>query len=79
MSKNIKILNAAEHIRFRPKMSENDESYNTLVTLMEENPMLFYDTSELVDLDGHEYYGVTQKTIQEWEEWIEEQMKENKE
>ena len=52
------------------------ENYDVLIELMEENPMLFYDTSELEDLGGDGINdGVTQKTTQEWEEWIEEQMK----
>lgn len=55
-----------------------EENKDTLITLMEENPALFYDTSELEDLDGYEN-GVTQKTIQEWEAWIEEQMKKDEE
>ena len=52
------------------------ENYDALVALMEENPTVFYDTSELEDLGGDGINdGVTQKTTQEWEEWIEEQMK----
>lgn len=58
---------------------EKAENYDALVALIEENPTLFYDISELEDLDGHENDGVTQKTIQEWEEWIEEQKKKDKE
>ena len=47
---------------------------------MEENPTVFYDTSELDDLGGDGINdGVTQKTIQEWEEWIEEHMKKDEE
>lgn len=56
------------------------ENYDALVVLMEENPTVFYDTSELEDLGGDGINdGVTQKTIQEWEEWIEEQMKNGEE
>lgn len=56
------------------------ENYDALVALMEENPTVFYDTSELEDLGGDGINdGVTQKTIQEWEEWIEEQMKNGEE
>ena len=56
--------------------TNKEENYDILIELMEENPMLFYDTSELEDLGGDRINdGVTQKTTQEWEEWIEEQMK----
>lgn len=56
--------------------TNKEENYHVLIELMEENPMLFYDTSELEDLGGDGINdGVTQKTTQEWEEWIEEQMK----
>ena len=55
------------------------KNYDALVALIEENPTLFYDISELEDLAGHESNGVTQKTIQEWEEWIEEQKKKDTE
>ena len=56
------------------------ENYDALVELMEENPILFYDISELEGLGDHGVNdGVTQKTIQEWEEWIEEQMKKDEE
>ncbi len=56
--------------------TNKEENYDVLIELMEENPMLFYDTSELEDLGGDGINdGVTQKTTQEWEEWIEEQMK----
>lgn len=56
--------------------TNKEENYDILIELMEENPMLFYDTSELEDLGGDGINdGVTQKTTQEWEEWIEEQMK----
>ena len=56
------------------------EDYDVLVALMEENPTMFYDTSELEDIGGHETSdGVTRKTIQEWEEWIEEHMKKEEE
>ena len=60
--------------------TNKEESYDVLIELMEENPMMFYDTSELEDLGGDGINdGVTQKTIQEWEEWIEEQMKNGEE
>ena len=60
--------------------TNKEENYDILIELMEENPMLFYDTSELEDLGGDGINdGVTQKTIQEWEEWIEEQMKKGEE
>ena len=56
--------------------TNKEENYDALVALMEENPTVFYGTSELEDLGGDRINdGVTQKTIQEWEEWIEEQMK----
>lgn len=56
--------------------TNKEENYDALVALMEENPTVFFDTSELEDLGGDGINnGVTQKTIQEWEEWIEEQMK----
>jgi hypothetical protein len=56
------------------------ENYDVLIELMEENPMIFCDTSELEDLSSHGINdGVTSKTIQEWEEWIEEQMKKGEE
>lgn len=59
-----------------PSFTEKEDFYDNLITLIEENPTVFYDTSELEDLgvDGIND-GVTQKTTQEWEEWIEEQMK----
>lgn len=42
--------------------------------------MMFYDASEFEDLGSHGINdGVTSKTIQEWEEWIEEQMKKGEE
>ena len=56
--------------------TNKEENYDALVALMEENPTVFYDTSELEDLGGDGINDrVTQKTTQEWEEWIEEQMK----
>ena len=56
--------------------TNKEENNDAFVALMEENPTVFYDTSELEDLGGDRINdGVTQKTIQEWEEWIEEQMK----
>lgn len=56
--------------------TEKGNYYDDLITLMEENPMIFYDTSELDDLDSPEINdGVTQKTIQEWDVWIKEHMK----
>ena len=60
--------------------TNKEENYDALVALMEENPTVFYDTSELEDIgcDGSND-GVTQKIIQEWEEWIEEQMKKEEE
>ena len=60
--------------------TNKEESYDVLIELMEENPMMFYDTSEFEDLGSHGINdGVTSKTIQEWEEWIEEQMKKGEE
>lgn len=60
--------------------TNKEENYGALVALMEENPTVFYDTSELEDLGGDRINdGVTQKTIQEWEEWIGEQMKKEEE
>jgi hypothetical protein len=60
--------------------TNKEENYDALVALMEENPTVFYDTSELEDLGGDRINdGVTQKTIQEWEEWIGEQMKKEEE
>lgn len=60
--------------------TSKEENYDALVALMEENPTVFYDTSELEDLGGDGINeGVTQKTIQEWAEWIEEQMKKGEE
>ena len=60
--------------------TNKEENYDALVALMEDNPTVFYDTSELEDLDCDGINdGVTQKTIQEWEEWIEEQMKKEEE
>ncbi len=60
--------------------TNKEENYDALVALMEENPTVFYDTSELEDFVGDGINdGVTQKTIQEWEEWIEEQMKKDEE
>lgn len=60
--------------------TKKEENYDILVALMEENPTVFYDTSELEDLGSQGINnGETQKTIQEWEEWLEEYMKENKE
>ena len=52
------------------------EERDILIAIMEEFPELFYDTSELDGLDnavGND--SVTQKTIMEWETWIEEKMK----
>ncbi len=52
---------------------DNTESKRSIVELLEENPTLFYDASELDNLDGHGTNDeFTQKTIQEWEAWIEE-------
>ena len=60
--------------------TNKEENNDAFVALMEENPTVFYDTSELEDLGGDGINdGVTQKTIQEWEEWIEEQMKKGEE
>lgn len=55
------------------------EERDMLIAMMEEHPELFYDTSELDGIDNAvENDSVTQKTIKEWEQWIEEKMK-NKE
>ena len=63
------------------KSSKNqDENYDSLINLMEDNPVLFYDTSELDDLDSNKTTdGVTQKTIQDWGVWLEKQMKRDEE
>ena len=59
---------------------EKDENYDILVELMEDNPTLFYDTSELDDLSKKEKNDcVTQKKIIDWESWLEDYMKEKKE
>lgn len=55
------------------------EERDILIAMMEEYPELFYDTTELDGLNGGDMNDcVTQKTIKEWEQWIEEKMK-NKE
>lgn len=52
------------------------EGHDIFIELMEEHPELFYDTSELDGLDnGGVNDGITQKTIEEWEVWLEEKMK----
>lgn len=52
------------------------EEHDIFIAMMEEYPELFYDTSELEDsCNTEENDGVTQKTIGEWETWIEEEIK----
>lgn len=54
----------------------NEKKKKSFIEFMEEHPELFYDTTELDGLDntvGND--SVTQKTIKEWETWLEEKMK----
>lgn len=42
--------------------TNKEDNYDALIALMEENPTVFYDTSELEDLGGNEINdGVIQK------------------